>query len=185
MGLFNRRKKKPADEPLPNARQEWKDEIPWGTVYGGRELDLPAPLEIASAPALAQWFVDVFAGETDVTLDYSVRSLEDVDSILAEFEERGSERTAEVTACAGFYAGEVFVRNHGFRWHAPEENPLMQEFDAPRALGFAISAPGDDAQSNIVNKAFKRVENGDEDSLAFFGRFLLADLRSTPEPDAP
>lgn len=54
MGLFNRRKKKPADEPLPNARQEWKDEIPWGTVYGGRELNLPAPLEIASAPALAQ-----------------------------------------------------------------------------------------------------------------------------------
>ncbi len=182
MGLFSRRKK--PVEPVPNARQEWKDEIPWGTPYGGRELGLPAPLEVASAPALAQWFVDVFADEDDVTLDYSLKSLEDVDSILAEFVERGSERTAEVTACAGFYAGEVFVRNFGFRWKGPEENPLREMYDTPPALAFSIAAPGTDGNTFIVNKAFKRVENGEEDSLAFFATAVLADVRGATPPAA-
>lgn len=174
MGLFSRRKKK-TDEILPNQRQEWKDEIPWGTVYGGRELNLPAPLAVESAPALAQWFVDVFADEDDVQLDYSVRSLEDVDSILAHFEERGSERTAEVTACAGFYAGEVLVRHHGFRWTVSDDFP---DLDVPDVLKFAIIGPSGSALS-IVNKAFKRVENGDEDSLAFFATYILASERSS------
>lgn len=168
MGLFSRRKKS-GSEPLPNARQEWKDEIPWGTPYSGRDLSLPVPLEVESAPVLAQWFVDVFADEDDVEFDYSIRSLADVDIVLSNFEERGSERTAEVTAAAGFYAGEVFVRNHGFQWVISE----FPGFEVPLAMKFGIARAGGGAL-NIVNKAFKRVENGEEDSIAFFGNYILA-----------
>lgn len=141
----------------------------------------PAPLEVASAPVLAQWFADLATENVEgMDLDYSVRSLEDVDAALSTFEHRGSERTAEVIVAAGFYAGEVFVRNYGFRWKGPEEDRLLDAYDAPEALRFSISAPGTDGNSYIVNKAFKRVENGDEDSIAFFGRYLVSEHGSAP-----
>ncbi|MCM3658457.1 hypothetical protein M3147_14465 [Agromyces mediolanus] len=104
-------------------------------------------------------------------LDYSIRSLADVDSILTHFEERGSERTAEVTAASGFYAGEVLVRNHGFRWVAVNDFP---ELDIPEVLHFSIASPTSGGTYSIVNKAFKRVENGAEDDLACFGQFIVA-----------
>lgn len=180
MGLFNRRKKNPS-EPRPEpAAEEYVDETPFGTQYGGRELALPAPLEVASAPVLAQWFADLASENVEgMNLDYSVRSLEDVDAALSTFEQRGSERTAEVIVAAGFYAGEVFVRNYGFRWKGPEEDRLQDAYETPEALRYSICAPGTDGNSYIVNKAFKRVENGDEDSIAFFGRYLVAEHGST------
>ncbi|MFJ4225874.1 hypothetical protein [Microbacterium sp. NPDC089695] len=175
MGLFSRRKK--PSEPTPPAAtppaaepQPWKDEIPWGTPYGGRELGLPAPLAVESAPVIAEWFVGIFADDDDVDLDFSVRSIADVDSILTHFEERGSERTAEVTAASGFYVGEVFVRHLGFRWVVANDFPHL---NVPEALNFAVVSPTSGAY-NIVNKAFKRVENGDEDSLAFFAQYIVA-----------
>lgn len=46
----------------------------------------------------------------------------------------------------------------------------MPEFELPAVMQYAIVAPHrDGATSFIITKAFKRVENGDEDSLAFFG----------------
>lgn len=72
---------------------------------------------------------------------------------------------------SGFYAGEVLVRGFGFRWVIADP----PEFELPEVMQHAIVAPHrDGATSFIITKAFKRVENGDEDSLAFFGEALLA-----------
>ncbi|MEV4738251.1 MULTISPECIES: hypothetical protein [unclassified Microbacterium] len=171
MGLFNRRKKSPEPTPPAAEPQPWKEEIPWGTQYGGRELGLPAPLAVESAPVIAEWFVGIFAEDSDVDLDFSLRSLADVDSILTHFEERGSERTAEVTAASGFYAGEVLVRTLGLHWVLANDFP---ELNVPEVLNYAVVSPHGSGTYNIVNKAFKRVENGDEDSIAFFARAIVA-----------
>ncbi|MCK2029675.1 hypothetical protein [Microbacterium galbinum] len=56
----------------------------------------------------------------------------------------------------------------------------MPEFELPEVMQYAIVAPHrDGATSFIITKAFKRVENGDEDSLAFFGEALLAGMNSS------
>jgi len=75
-----------------------------------------------------------------------------------------------------FYAGEVLVRGFGFRWVIAD----MPEFELPEVMQYAIVAPHrDGATSFIVTKAFKRVENGDEDSLAFFGEALRAGMNNS------
>lgn len=79
---------------------------------------------------------------------------------------------------SGFYAGEVLVRGFGFRWVIADPPP--PEFELPEAMQYAIVAPHrDGATSFIITKAFKRVENGDEDSLAFFGEALLAGVNNS------
>ncbi|UPL14552.1 hypothetical protein [Microbacterium galbinum] len=56
----------------------------------------------------------------------------------------------------------------------------MPEFELPEVMQYAIVAPHrDGATSFIITKAFKRVENGDEDSLAFFGEALLAGVNNS------
>ncbi len=91
-----------------------------------------------------------------------------MDEVLAAFESVGSDDIAEVVFLAGFYIGEVFVRAQGYRW---VEVPA----DVAPLFGFRHAVQGPRGNiANVLGRAFKRVENGDEDSVAFFAEGEIA-----------
>lgn len=143
-------------------------DAPRGPAFSGRGLRLQHPPEVDYAAAHAQTFVDAVQNIDGITLDYTVESLAAVDGVLSNFEEPGSDAVAETVLTAGFYVGEVMVRQHGYRWTTkPEDVPLWSPFD------LLVVGPKAD-YSNPLGKAFKRVENGPEDSVAFFVKAMVA-----------
>ncbi|GAB09481.1 hypothetical protein GOARA_040_00060 [Gordonia araii NBRC 100433] len=140
-------------------------EPPLGTPWTGRPLRLqypPAPEHGADHAAL---FVTKVRDIEDVQLDYSDASLNWIDGWLGDWSEPGSDRVAESVFAAGCYFGEVLVRNHGYRWTIDENvhGGLM-----------AVTGPRGNV-ANPIGKAFKRVDNGETDSLSYLLTVLLAD----------
>ena len=136
-------------------------------MWSGRDLFLPHP----PTPEFASQLAEEFAGSIVVAeipvpglrdLDFSVESLRTIDVILGELEPIGTDDPAEVVMLAGFYVGEVLVRGHGYEWiDAPDD--LAPHF------GFRVAVRSTrGAIANALGKAFTRVENGAEDSVAFF-----------------
>lgn len=189
MGLFRRKPKTPAPPPAPRVeaappttampiiRGDLEAELAAeldggapirGAAFSGRGLRLQHPPEAEFAAAHAQTFADAVRNIDGITLDYSVESLRTVDGVLGNFEEPGSDAVAETVLAAGFYVGEVMVRQHGYRWvKTPEDVPLRAPFDL-----LVVGPKGD--YSNPLSKAFKRVENGPEDSVAYFVVAMVA-----------
>ncbi|MFK0403570.1 hypothetical protein ACIQTT_14650 [Microbacterium sp. NPDC090225] len=200
MGLFRRKPKTPTPPPAPRVeaappttampiiRGDLEAELaaeiagtdasrgqapaaataPRGPAFSGRGLRLQHPPEAEFAAAHAQTFADAVQNIDGITLDYSVQSLRTVDGVLGNFEEPGSDAVAETVLAAGFYVGEVMVRQHGHRWvKTPEDVPLWAPFDL-----LVVGPKGN--YSNPLSKAFKRVENGPEDSVAHFVIAMVA-----------
>lgn len=139
-----------------------------GPAFSGRGLRLQHPPEADFAAAHAQTFVDAVQNIDGIILDYTVESLAAVDGVLSNFEEPGSDAVAETVLTAGFYVGEVMVRQYGYRWTTkPEDVPLWSPFD------LLLAGPTGN-YSNPLGKAFKRVENGPEDSVAYFVVAMVA-----------
>lgn len=142
---------------------EERDDQPTGEPWTGRPLRLRHPPDVESAPATAADIVTASADVDGVHLDYTPQSLELVDQILDRFhqERLGSDLVAETLWGFGCYLGEVLVRNAGGRW-------IATPADARGRFDFPIVLQRDERLCNPIGKAFKRVDNGPEDSLVFF-----------------
>lgn len=73
----------------------------------------------------------------------------------------------------GCYVGEVLVRNTGYEWVATP--PEVARYTFPLTIYRASTA----AHANPIGKAFKRVDNGDTDCVAYFYSVFSA---QTPNP---
>lgn len=141
-----------------------REPAPAGPVWAGRGLRLQFPPTPEQAGDNAEVYVRAVANIDKVNLDYSDASLQWVDGMLDHFRDDGSDQHAETIFCAGCYLGEVFVRNHGYHWGTVEAFGGMPVVIGPRGNA-----------ANPIGKAFKRVDNGEQDSLPFFLQVMLSD----------
>jgi hypothetical protein len=74
-----------------------------------------------------------------------------------------SEQIAETLFGFGCYVGEVFVRQAGGSWQAVASTPMANLAGFPLVVHLR-----NDSYCNPIGKAFKRLENGAEDSLPYF-----------------
>ncbi|WP_241010748.1 hypothetical protein [Mycobacterium camsae] len=97
-----------------------------------------------------------------IELDYKPESLRHVDRILDGFREPGSNAVAESIFVFGCYLGEVMVRNAGYEW---VDTPP----DLAKQLGMlTVYRASTRAHASPIWKAFKRVDNGESDSVTYF-----------------
>lgn len=143
-----------------------------GPVWAGRGLRLPAPPTSEHAAELAQRAVDAARNVSGVDLDYTPASLSVVDGILEVFREPGSDAVAETIFVFGCYLGEVLVRNAGYEW--VDTPPEVARYTFPLTVYRASTA----AHANPIGKAFKRVDNGNTDSVAYFYSVFAADTET-------
>ncbi|MBU8820423.1 hypothetical protein KL864_31595 [Mycolicibacterium goodii] len=147
-----------------------------GPAWTGRGLRLPAPPDPEHAAELAQRAVDAARNVSGVELDYSPASLSLVDGILEEFREPGSDAVAETIFVFGCYVGEVLVRNAGYEWvNTP---PEAARYTFPLTIYRASTA----GHANPIGKAFKRVDNGGTDSVAYFYSVFATDTARGRRP---
>ena len=136
-------------------------------------ITLRLPLEPTpdNAPRLAQKIVETVSKLDGITLDYSVESLEALDSRVLAFREQGatSAQMPETLFMFGCYFGEVINRHLGGKWFSPNQH----------AAGFAVLAIELEfgLHANPIGKVFKLLENGPEDSTAWLYK-VLADEKS-------
>src|SRR5262249_44063589 len=99
-----------------------------------------------------------------IDLDYTPDSLTNVDEIIEGFRADGvtSDEVAETLFGFGCYVGEVLARHGGGTWRKVTEQeagffgfPMVIEMPTKRVC-------------NPIGKAFKRVDNGPEDSVRYF-----------------
>lgn len=135
-----------------------------GPAFEGGDISLPVPLTVETAAALADSVVDAARQLNGVELDFSEASLAQVDAILDEFHEIGSRATASATVAFGAYIGEVLVRNAGYRWR----DTTAEERDLYGGWPMVVARDADQKVANPIGKAFKRVDNGPGEGVAFF-----------------
>jgi len=118
-----------------------------------------------NAAALADEIVQSAKRVDGIALDYTEESIEKIDSVIESFRRENVplESIAETLFCAGCYVGEVFVRNGRGVWKKTEDTGMKGFASAPMVVQI-----GPDSACNPIDKAFKRMENGDADSLAYF-----------------
>jgi hypothetical protein len=133
-----------------------------GPAWTGRRLRLPAAPTAEHAAELAQRAVDAERNINGVELDYTPESLNRVDEILDSFREPGSDAVAETIFVFGCYVGEVLVRDAGYKW--VDSSPEVARWGGSLTLYRA----SDKAHASPIWKGFKRVNNGEVDSVAYF-----------------
>ncbi|MDT0409652.1 MULTISPECIES: DUF6278 family protein [Streptomyces] len=125
-------------------------------------------LKYAPEPVNASLFAaDIVraAAEIDgVELDGTPGSLDRVDAVLERLRAEGvtTESVAATLFGFGCYTGEVLVRHGGGAWRA-----VTEEERAVFGWPLVVALPGGGV-CNPIGKAFKRLENGPEDSLGYF-----------------
>lgn len=96
-----------------------------------------------------------------VNLDYSPNSLKSVDEIILKFHMAGKkpEDMQRAIIVLGCYVGEVMIRNLGGKWEMPNEKA--------RAIGFIFMGVKTKKENFTfpIEKSFKRLINGSEDSV--------------------
>src|SRR5262249_53764096 len=118
-----------------------------------------------NAPKFAADVVGSAAEISGVALDYSVASLKLVDDIIEGLRRDGctpEQISATLFAC-GCYVGEVFVRHADARWRNAAETPMAELSGFPLVIEL-----GAKSLCNPIGKVFKRLKNGEADSLAHF-----------------
>jgi Family of unknown function (DUF6278) len=137
--------------------------------YGDRvDLRLPFPPTVEHMADHADHIAAVVRRIDGADLDYSVESLEVVDRVLGQFHDAGdqADQMAETLFQFGAYVGEVIVRQADGQWATlPDDHPL--------ASGWPLVALPSGVIVNPIAKAFKRVANGDVDSIGYFYRALV------------
>lgn len=118
-----------------------------------------------NAPKFASDIVCSAAEICGVRLDYSIASIQAVDEIVEGFRQEGctSDQIAETLFGFGCYVGEVFVRHAGGKWRVSSKTPMAKGAGFPLVIEL-----NEDHFCNPIGKVFKRLENGDEDSLPYF-----------------
>lgn len=106
-----------------------------------------------------------YAKNSNIILDYSEKSIEEVDAILGCYHERLSEYDGEdgantlwnIAVHFGIYLGETMLRlqlkEKGFAWYIDNGMPILKK---------------DENEISPVTKAHKRILNGPEDSVKSF-----------------
>jgi hypothetical protein len=129
-------------------------------------LRLPLSTTPENAPELAQKLVETVLKLDGITLDFSVESLEALDSRILAYRDQGvtSAQMPEILFMFGCYFGEVLNRHLGGKWFAPNQD----------VAGFAVLAIKLDfgLHANPIGKVFKLLENGAEDSTAWLYKVL-------------
>jgi hypothetical protein len=135
-----------------------------------REID-PMRLQLKysptpeNAPRFASDIVAAAAKISGVQLDYTADSLKTVDDIIEKMRQDGctTDQIAETLFGFGCYVGEVLVRQAGGEWQNTAETSMA------KIAGFPlIVALGQTNICNPIGKVFKRLRNGEEDSLHYF-----------------
>jgi hypothetical protein len=137
------------------------------------QLMLKYPATPENASRFAADIADAARNVSGVHLDLSPKSLSLVDNILEELRADGlaPNQIAETLFGFGCYVGEVFVRNGGGKWKNTDDTQL-------KGLGgfsLVVELPSG-AVCNPIGKAFKRLENGAEDSLEYFYQVFTSSL---------
>jgi hypothetical protein len=130
------------------------------------KLALRFPASAENASAHAKLAVQVAREEFDLELDYSPRSLEDVDAQIESLREDGltGEDAAEALFVFGCYVGEVMVRHLRGHWVSTPRSPLRDLSPWPMVVRLPSGAAWDP-----IGKAYRRLELGDSEYLpAFF-----------------
>jgi hypothetical protein len=129
------------------------------------ELTLRFPAKPEFARRFAEELVVTALEVSKVMLDFSPRSLEDVDRIIQGFvdEGLGVEEIGETLFSFGCYVGEVFVRHHGGVWVQTKKSLLKGETDFP-----IVVAIGKAHVLNPIAAVFQRFQTGALRSLPGF-----------------
>lgn len=169
MRLFRRRSKDATPATAADAETESLTQMR-GPAFTGRTLALKYPVSPDFAASHAERFVTSMEEFEGIRLDYSHHSLTSVDTLLGSFEVDGSDAVATSVFEAGCYVGEVFVRHHGYTW--------IDVGDSTGLFNFRVAIKGPHGNyANPIGKAFKRVENGPEDSVSAFVTGILTTAR--------
>lgn len=134
-------------------------------------LRLSYPPIPENAPKFAE---DVAAAAAEIsgeTLDYSIDSLQKVETIVESFRSDGLtvDQIAETLFGFGCYVGEVFVKNAGGTWKDPEQTPM-----APFA-GFPLVVQlSKDTVCDPIGKVFRVFDEGGENALSYFYRVFTS-----------
>jgi hypothetical protein len=114
-----------------------------------------------------------------VALDYSADSLKHVDDIIEGMRSEGcsADQVAETLFGFGCYVGEVLVRQAGATWQQSADTPMANFAGFPLVLHLRGQS-----YCNPIAKAFKRLDNGPEDSLPYFYAVFTKDLGQLPPP---
>jgi hypothetical protein len=130
-----------------------------------------------NAPLFAADIVASAKNIDGVTLDYSVKSLEEVDRIIGRFHEQGKtvEEIAETVFGLGCYVGEVFVKNVGGSWLAATQEEIENVYGVPLIVQLK-----NQVTANPIGKIIKRLENGDEDNIPYFYRGITRAANEQP-----
>jgi len=129
------------------------------------ELNLQFPPTPEFAAQHAQVMVQAAKDISGADLDFSPGSLNAVDQIVEQMRQGGvtAEQVGETLFGFGCYVGEVFVRHNGAKWCLADETPMKDFAGVPMVVELES-----DNLCNPIGKVFKRLENGDEDSLPYF-----------------
>jgi hypothetical protein len=171
MGIFKRGSKDTPADGTPATPEVPESQTADGAAWAGRGLRLQHPVTLENVPVFAQQAATAIGNIEGVTITYAVSDLEVVDRAAGNMHHAGvgSDAVAETLWVFGCLVGEIMVRNAGGTWKAfsPEE---QQAFGFP----FGIALPNGQV-CNPIGKTFKRVDNGEEDSLPYFYRVFTQD----------
>ena len=131
-----------------------------------RKINFKFPPIPENGSMLAKLFVDTVRNMEDLSLDYSVDTIDFIDDFLQRFSEEDITVNdfAETIAVAGIYVGEVLVINNNGIWIKQEDANLPQ---GVTMFPIVVKLPN----GNIVDpiaKAFKRFYYGESDSIRYF-----------------
>jgi hypothetical protein len=120
-----------------------------------------------SASLFAFELVNAAKRINNVDLDYSVRSLKDVDALLDEFYRTGG-AAHETILALGCYLGQVFVTQAQGKWCEPKQGPFAGSWPMIELVSGNLCNP--------IGKVFNSVEKGAEDDLVYF--YLVVTTRN-------
>jgi hypothetical protein len=132
---------------------------------GRLKLELKFPATPETAADHAELAVRLASEEHDVELDFSRKSLENLDALVDTLREDGltGEEAAEALFVLGCYLGEVLARGLQGRWLATPLSPLKDVSPWPMVVGLP-----DGSTSDAIGKVFRRLELGDSEYLPAF-----------------
>jgi|SRR5262245_31307628 len=131
-------------------------------------LRLQFPPTPEHAAQLAELAVAAARNVDGVVLDYSPESLPAVDRILESFHREGlkENQIGETVFSFGCYVGEVLVRHNGGVWKLPKDSGFSRILRRGENMMVVDLPTG--TVCNPIGKAFKLLENGKVESVAYF-----------------
>ncbi len=126
-------------------------------------------------PKAAEWLVRAMAS-SGYTLDGSLDSFRELDRFFREQRRPGGlldGKAGSKLFAVGSYMGQVFCAALGGTWETDDADPMGEVNVAVRLPDGALVWP--------VQKAMKRYENGEEDSLSAYGAVLAGTARPYPD----